>query len=486
MLLGTLVSIGADPGVLERVEAVLPVEYEIHQVDRTGIQATHVRVTSIGSGGEGTASDGSESGEKHDDGHRHHEGHHHDDDQTHSWNGHGHRQDDHSHSQTGHSHHHDHASPDGDNHKHEPNNEEQESSVPDQEAGERWDTVKGHGPHRTLPEVLDIVERMALPDSVATEAKATFRILGEAEASVHGTEVDSVHFHEVGADDAIADIVGTALLLYDLDVERIVTTPVATGSGTVSSSHGTYPVPPPAVLEIAERADWSIRSGPVSGELLTPTGAALLAHFATGVSSIPPIRVESSGYGAGSREYEGRPNVLRGILGSIEEANETASAARESPDLETEPVTVLETTVDDVTPEVLGGLHERLSGVGALDVAVLPATLKKSRPGHVVQVITKPDDAKGVARRLSEETGTLGVRVNPVSHRWIAERRVESVTVQIEETAFEIGVKVATDRSGERYDVSAEFDDALGVAEDTGLPVREIMRRAESAALEDR
>jgi len=333
------------------------------------------------------------------------------------------------------------------------------------------DHAEGAGPTRTYTEVVEIIDGMDLTASVESDALRIVESLGEAEAGVHGTSLDETHFHEVGADDAIADIVGAALLFDDLNPERVVTTPVATGGGEVSMSHGTYPVPVPAVLELAEEADWSLRGGPVDAELLTPTGAAILAAYADGVDRLPTLDVERSGYGAGGYTFEEHPNVLRAVR-----ATATAGLSRD-------PVTVLETNLDDASPEELGGLQERLTDVGALDVSILPATMKKSRPGHLVKVIVKPEDADRVARRLAVETGTLGVREHGRGHRLIADRETRTVSVETTSGTVDIDVKIA--RIGEAvFDVSAEFDDAKAAAAGTDEPIRELMRRAESTARE--
>ncbi|WP_262180618.1 nickel pincer cofactor biosynthesis protein LarC [Haloarcula laminariae] len=413
MILGALLAAGADRDALEPVERALDVEYVVSTVDRNGISATGVEVVLTD-----PATDGG-----------------HDDEHTHSHAG------DHDHGDEGHDHSHD----DGTDHTH----------------------AEGHGPHRSYTEVVDIVEGMDLPDPVRADALAIFEILGEAEAAVHGTDLDDTHFHEVGADDAIADVVGAALLCADLDVERVVTTPVSTGGGTVGMSHGTYPVPTPAVVEIAERADWSLRGGPVETELLTPTGAAILAHLAEGVERLPSLTVDASGYGAGAREFPDHPNVLRAVVG------DGAGGLRR------DDITVLETNLDDAPPEVLGDLQRSLSSVGARDISVVPLTMKKSRPGHLVKVICKPDDADRVARRLAEETGTLGIREHGAGHRWVAERAFETVTLAVDGDSYEVTVKVASDADGEVYDVSCEFDDAAAVAAETDVPVRELVRRAE-------
>ena len=332
--------------------------------------------------------------------------------------------------------------------------------------------AEGTGPRRTFPEVVEVVESLALPAAVQSKAVSTFELLGEAEAAVHGTDLSGTAFHEVGADDAIADVVGAALLVEDLDPDRVVTTPLATGGGTVETSHGVYPVPTPAVVELAARADWSLRGGPVETELLTPTGAAVLARVATGVESLPSLQVTASGYGAGDRAFERHPNTLRAIAGQT------------TGELRREPVTVLETNLDDAAPEVLGGLQETLTAVGALDVTVLPTAMKKSRPGHLVKVVVAPENARRVARRLATETGTLGVREHGSGHRFVADRDRQTVTLDVDGDSHEVSVKVAS-IDGAAYDVSAEFDDALAVATVTDLPVREVLRRAERA-LRDR
>jgi uncharacterized protein (TIGR00299 family) protein len=329
--------------------------------------------------------------------------------------------------------------------------------------------AEGAGPQRTYKEVVDLVESMDLPAGVERDALAVFEVLGEAEASVHGTGLGDTHFHEVGADDAIADVVGVCLLVDDLGPERVVTTPLSTGGGEVSMSHGTYPVPAPAVVEVAERADWSLRGGPVDRELLTPTGAAILAHLAEGVERLPDIRIAASGYGAGGWDLDPYPNVLRAVVGDSRGG------------LSRDPVTVLETNLDDAAPEMLGGLQETLLDAGARDVTVVPTTMKKSRPGHLVKVVVKPADAGRVARRLAEETGTLGVREHGAGHRWIADREVVTATVREAGERHQVRVKLGTDDAGELFDVSAEFDDAAAVAADLNLPVREVGRRAEAA-----
>ncbi|AQL43709.1 TIGR00299 family protein [Halorientalis sp. IM1011] len=438
MLLGALLAAGADRDALAPVEDApsLDVIYQVRDVEKAGISATAVDVLLDGAETDGDPSDHDHHSDDH--GHEHHD---HTDEGTHDHSPdpeHGYGEAD---SLSDHEHDHD----DGD-HTH----------------------AEGHGPHRTYAEVVEIVDGLDLPAGVAADARAIFEILGEAEAAVHGTDLDDTHFHEVGADDAIADVVGVCLLLDDLGVDRVVTTPLSTGGGEAAMSHGTYPVPTPAVVEIAERADWAISGGPVERELLTPTGAAILAHVAEGVDRLPSLRVDASGYGAGGYDFDEHPNVLRAVVGEGDGG------------LQRDEITVLETNLDDAPPEVLGGLQDRLADVGARDVSIVPLTMKKSRPGHLVKVIVKPEDADRVARRLAEETGTLGVREHGAGHRWVASREVETATITVDGSEYAVDVKVASDTDGAVYDVSAEYDDALAVARETDLPVREVMRRAET------
>ncbi|ELZ54102.1 MULTISPECIES: nickel pincer cofactor biosynthesis protein LarC [Halorubrum] len=482
MICAALIAAGADPDVFRPVSDRLPVRYEVRETTKNGIRATTVDVLvdddgdsggvrderGDGSGDAGGHSHGHADGHSHDHSHGHGDGHSHGHADGHSHDhSHGHG-DGHSHDHgDGHSHDHSHGHGDGHSHDH----------------GDADHThAEGAGVRRSYSEVVDLVESMALPAPVESTALDAFELLGRAEASVHGTDLAETHFHEVGADDAIADVVGAALLLADLDPERVVTTPVAVGGGTVEMSHGTYPVPAPATTEIATRAGFRIVGGPIDRELLTPTGAAILGAVAEGVDAVPDVSVERAGYGAGDADFERHPNVLRALVTDGGQAGESGSKGEES--LVHDDIAVLETNLDDAAPEVLGGLQETLSRAGARDVTIVPTTMKKSRPGHLVKVICKPDDAGAVAERLARETGTLGVRQSGASHRWIAEREFETATLRIDGAGHDVAVKVASTTDGDVYDVSGEYDDAAAAAEATGLPVREVLRRAESIVRE--
>ncbi|WP_436344082.1 nickel pincer cofactor biosynthesis protein LarC [Natronorubrum sp. FCH18a] len=447
MILAALLDAGADPDVLEPVTDALEVAYRIDETVKCGISSTTVDVYLTDRDGV----DGDEQDCTHDHGHERAGGH--------------------SHSHDGSEHSHDHAAEHGHSHDHEHGHENGVDHERGRASEESHDHVhaEGHGPHRSYLEVREIVEEMGLDPAVERDALAIFELLGEAEASVHGESLEEIHFHEVGADDAIADIVGAVLLCHDLGPDEIVTTPLTTGGGSISMSHGEYPVPTPAVVEIAQRADWSLRGGPVETELLTPTGAAILGHFAAGVASLPSLDLEASGYGAGGYDLDPHPNVLRALIGDGDGRGELVK----------DDIAVLETNLDDATPEVLGGLQETLSDAGARDVSILPATMKKSRPGHLVKVICKPADRERVARALAEETGTLGVRDAGATHRWIANREFETVELEVDEEIYEVTVKIASDADDQVYDVSAEYDDALAVAGRTNLAVRDVLDRAE-------
>jgi uncharacterized protein (TIGR00299 family) protein len=450
MLLGALLAAGGNADSLEPVEDALGVRYAIDATVKNGIAATTVDVL-LADGDAGKAENDADGPDRAVGSEKRHDRQRDPDEHDHGHaNDHDHGRDEHDH----------------DGHDHSHANDQDHSD----DRGDGREHAEGAGPSRSYPEVVGIVESMGLPSEVAADATGIFERLGRAEAAVHGVDLADTHFHEVGADDAIADVVGVCLLLADLDPERVVTTPLAAGGGTVAMSHGRYPVPTPAVVGIAERADWSLRGGPVEAELLTPTGAAILAHLAEGRETLPTLRVSASGHGAGSREFPEHPNVLRALLGESRGG------------LVSDGIRVLETTLDDATPEVLGGLQETLAEAGARDVSVVPTTMKKSRPGHLVQVVVKPADAGRVARRLAVETGTLGVRETGARHRWIAEREFETVAVEVGEREYGVDVKIASDDEGEVYDVSAEYDDAAAVAAETGVPVREIARRAENRA----
>ncbi|WP_135606755.1 nickel pincer cofactor biosynthesis protein LarC [Methanococcoides sp. NM1] len=322
--------------------------------------------------------------------------------------------------------------------------------------------------NRRYADLIDTVKAAALPAEVEKSALGVFRLIGEAESRVHGKTLEELHFHEVGQDDALADVIGSCYAIHKIKADHIFCTPVNVGGGNVKAAHGTFPVPAPATLEILKGSGLDIYS---SGEreLLTPTGAAILAYFAEPVDRLPMGKILETGYGAGDADTE-MPNVLRTMLMDV-----TGELSRDS-------IEVLETNVDDVTGEVLGNLFDKLMEAGAKDVAITPTTMKKGRSGHIIQVIAKPEDSARIAGEIMRQTGTLGVRVIPTKHRFIADRRMDSATIAIADKEYKVAVKIAQDKSGEILHISAEYEDCRRVSDITGLPLKEVMRRTEESA----
>jgi len=319
---------------------------------------------------------------------------------------------------------------------------------------------------RTLDQVLARTRAADAPAQAVAMAERVIGRLHRAEEAVHG---GGVHFHEVGADDAIADIVGACTALHALDVSQVAVLPIALGGGLITGSHGTLPVPAPATAAVLSGSPLEAHPGPDEGELLTPTGAALLAEFSTiPASRIPPGRILSVGYGAGTRESGDVPNLLRAFL-------------LETEGFGNDRVEILETSVDDVSPEVIAYTISRLMEAGARDASAIPSVMKKGRSGHLLRVISEPAQTGPLALILAEELGTLGVRVIPSVHRLIAGRRVVRVPVTLRGETREVDVKIGT-VGGEVSSVKPEFEQARLWAEETGVPVREILLRAENAA----
>ena len=336
-------------------------------------------------------------------------------------------------------------------------------------AGIRAIRVETHATpvRRTLDEVLSLVGEADAPAQAVAMATRVFRRIGEAEESVHGK---TGHFHEVGADDAIADILGACTALTSLRVGNVGVLPFPTGRGTVEGSHGQYPIPAPATAAILAKSCLVTRFEGEETELVTPTGAALLAEFVSGGNGEPrDAVVRGVGYGAGARNPVHVPNVLRAVL-------------LESVDgLSTDEVEILETSLDDVTGEVIAHSIARLMDAGARDASAIPCIMKKGRPGYLVRVISPPGLSRELAARMAIELGTLGIRCQGAVHRWIARRTIERVRVGIGGKTREMPVKCGW-LDGTCYLRKAEFDDARAWAEELGLPIREVLRRIEEQA----
>ena len=314
--------------------------------------------------------------------------------------------------------------------------------------------------HRHLGDIVRLLEESRLPADVKERAEALFVRLAEEEAAVHGTSPERVHFHEVGAVDSIVDIVGGVLALRWLEADRFVSSPLNVGSGTVKMAHGVFPVPPPATARLVSGVPVY---GEGEGELLTPTGALLLTAHATEYGPLPPMKIEKTGHGAGTRETEGRPNVLRLLVGE-----ETRGATVDR-------VLVLETEIDDASPQLLGPLLDQLLAAGAKDAFFTPVQMKKGRPGVLITVVAPPERRGAVEELLFRETTTLGVR-HQEWDRTVLEREVSTV-----ETDYgPIRVKIGR-RGGTVYNAWPEFDDCQRAAAEKGVPVKQVLAEALSA-----
>ena len=317
-------------------------------------------------------------------------------------------------------------------------------------------------PERDLVAIEELLQAAALPSTVRQRALAVFARLARAEARAHGLPVDRVHFHEVGAVDAVIDIVGGIIGLELLGVERVFASAVPLGSGMVRTQHGQLPVPAPATLELLAEVSAPTRPSAVQAELLTPTGAALLAELAE--FRQPAMRLERVGYGFGTHRLPW-PNAVRAWLGPPLEPSGVVE----------ETVAVLETNIDNMTPEQAGYVMEVLLTNGALDVAFLPAQMKKSRPGLLVSVVAPPQAARALAELLLRETPTLGVRLRETG-RLVAPRQVEEVQTRL--GPARVKVKLL---GGQRL-VAPEYEDAARLARQHGLPLADVYRVIQEAA----
>jgi len=325
-----------------------------------------------------------------------------------------------------------------------------------------------HHPH-SYADIAAVIAQSGLSEPLITNALAVFDRIAHAEATVHGMPKEHLTFHELGACDTLGDLVGGAAAFQALHPDIVISTPIAAGTGLVKTEHGLMPVPAPATMAILTESSLLVQGGPpaAAAELLTPTGAALLAHYVQRAEPVlPQLRLTATGYGAGSMDLP-QPNVLRASLGELA-------------DLSRDAIEVLETNVDDVTGEVLGNLIEVLMAEGAKDVAISSALMKKGRTGHIIKVITAPHDTARIAYRLMEETGSLGVRVMQVKHRFVADRETRRVTVRIGGVEREVGVKLGRNAQGTIFSMAAEFEDVKRLAQELNLPVKDVLRMVES------
>ena len=319
-----------------------------------------------------------------------------------------------------------------------------------------------HAPHRHLSAILKIIRAAEISDSVKERACRAFTLLGEAEAAIHGIDVEKVHFHEVGAVDTIVDIVCTAVGAELLGVDRWISSPLNVGSGTVKCQHGTLPVPAPATLKLLGDAPIYAAGPPM--ERVTPTGAAVLKMLDVRYEAMPALRVRAAGYGAGGRDTPGEPNLLRIVVGETEEK----PVAQVD-----EPIAVISTVIDDSTPQVLAYVSELLLAAGAWDVYRASVQMKKGRTGVELMVLARPDLVTDLQDILFRETTTIGLR-------WRLENK-RSLKREFAEVATEWGavkIKIARWPSGEVANALAEYEDCRALAEKFNVPLKQVMRAA--------
>ena len=320
--------------------------------------------------------------------------------------------------------------------------------------------------HRTLTEIDALIDGSRLSSAGKARAKGLFARLGEVEGTIHGISVDKVHLHEVGSLDSIVDIVSTVHALELIGADRIVASPLNVGSGTIRSSHGLYPIPAPATIRLLEGVP--IYSGTQRAEMVTPTGALLITEYATEFGGIPAMKTGRIGYGAGARNFEDTPNVLRVLIG---ESDRSVSSHT---------VTVIEAEIDDMNPQIFGIVMEKLLAQGALDVFYTPIQMKKNRPGTLLSVIATPAIRERLTATIFEETTTIGVRYRDMTRECL-DRESQTVNTPFGPIRF----KVAR-RAGEVLNAAPEFDDCVRVANATGRSVKEIQAAATKAWLDTR
>jgi pyridinium-3,5-bisthiocarboxylic acid mononucleotide nickel chelatase len=328
-----------------------------------------------------------------------------------------------------------------------------------------------HNHSRGLTAICRIIENAAINETAKAIAIRIFQALGSAEAEIHNTSVELVHFHEVGAADAMVDIVCAAVGAESLAIDEWVCSPLNVGGGTVKCAHGTLPVPAPATLKLLR--DAPVYSSGAQFELVTPTGAAIVKTLSRRFGTFPAMKIENAGYGAGTRDFPEHANLLRLTIGeaaTAEDAN--ASRSRSSASNESERITVLEANLDDLSPQVLAYAMERLLAEGALDVFSVPVQMKKSRPGALLTVLAKIEDASRLTKTIFAETTTLGVRRRE-EQRLTLSRRWESVDT----TWGPVRIKIAN-MNGSISNYAPEYEDCRTLAEAQHVPLRTVMQEA--------
>ncbi|HEY6248390.1 MAG TPA: nickel pincer cofactor biosynthesis protein LarC [Candidatus Angelobacter sp.] len=358
-----------------------------------------------------------------------------------------------------HSHEHDH------HHEHSHSSHEQPHHAHEREPGQ------SHGEkhaHRGLREIREIISQAGISPTARQQAIKIFEVLGAAEARIHNTDIEQIHFHEVGAVDAIVDITCAAVGAEALGVDAIVCSPLNVGGGTVECAHGTFPIPAPATLEILRNAP--VYSGEIQKELVTPTGAAIVRVLASRFGGFPRMKPERTGYGAGSRDLGDFPNILRITIGETLEGHSSLFPE--------EAITILEANVDDMTPQLFGYVLDRALQDGALDVFATSVQMKKNRPGLLLSVLCRPEDSERLKQLIFAETTTLGVRIREEKRAVLARRHLTVPTMW-----GDVRIKVAS-LNGTVSNYAPEYEDCRRIAEQQHVPLKAVMQEAIKVYLE--
>ncbi|HJZ81985.1 MAG TPA: nickel pincer cofactor biosynthesis protein LarC, partial [Pyrinomonadaceae bacterium] len=321
--------------------------------------------------------------------------------------------------------------------------------------------------HRHLSDILKIIYDSGLNERIKDRAARIFSKLAEAESRVHNQPVEKIHFHEVGALDAIIDVCGAAIGFDLLAVEQFISSPLRVGFGMAQMAHGRFPIPPPAVAELLK--DRPIYAGDIEGEFVTPTGAAIITTVCDRFENLPAMKIQATGYGAGSRDPKGFPNALRVLVGE-----------RETPAAHDETLLMIETNIDDMSPQVFGHLMERAFELGALDCYLTNTQMKKNRPGILVSILCRPNEREKFLQLLFAETTTIGARSFEVTRRALARE-----TIRVETQFGAIDVKVARGNNGS-VKVMPEFEQCRQAAAAANVPLRKVQDAAQQAYLQSR
>lgn len=319
--------------------------------------------------------------------------------------------------------------------------------------------------HRTFSDIKKIIDESRLSSKVKSVSIAIFELIAKAEGRIHGIKASDVHFHEIGAMDSIIDIVGAAIAIDSLKVKQVISSPIALGTGWARTMHGTIPIPAPATLEILKGAPTAASTAPF--ELTTPTGAAIVKTIASSFGPMPAMTIEKAGYGAGKKDFKESANLLRAVIGS---ASGGASAEH------LEKLTVIETNIDDMTPQVAGYLLEKLLSSGAVDAFFTPVQMKKGRPGVLLTVLAGNEDKEGLLEVIFSESTTIGVRAYQVERHCL-----ERVSKKVKTPYGAVTVKIAL-RAGRAVNIQPEFEDCRAIAEKKGVPLKQVMDAAREGA----